>query len=82
MLLLRQSVVLIFEITAFCGKYKKLKKQEEVKKMKKVKEGQIITIDGIQYRIGPTTAEAINIWLEVLEEEPDAEQMIEHHKRL
>lgn len=35
--------------------------------MRKVREGDTITIDGVTYRFGPTSAQAYNDWLGLLE---------------
>ncbi len=33
--------------------------------MERMKEGDVITIDGIVYRVGPTSVRVINLWLEI-----------------
>jgi len=43
---------------------------------KRVKVGDKIIVDGVEYRIGEGSVQAINIWLEVLEIEPEAEAII------
>jgi len=39
-------------------------KKREVKKMERVKNGEVLVVESIGYRIGPTSAEAINCWVE------------------
>ena len=46
--------------------------------MKKVKDGDTIIIDGVEYRIGESSALAINTWLEFSEKNPKLDDINIH----
>ncbi|TSC53753.1 MAG: hypothetical protein LiPW39_85 [Parcubacteria group bacterium LiPW_39] len=50
--------------------------------MEEVKDGDTINVDGIEYRIGESSAKAINIWLKLSERAPNAEDMPIHLYRV